>query len=324
MASREKSSLTALSEQTGASPSTVFRALNGCGGVTPEKAKEIRDLARKSGYIPPRTNAQTRDVAVILPEKPVYFWGKTQKKLVVDPPFTTRVFLFSCLNDTEGFLNALSLALGTEPRLIITAPPPEPEALGALSATGIPVFFFCEYRESVNAFYFGSDPVRDGETLAKAFSKAYPERRKVLLAGTGDTVGVVYRRTKAFFETLGAEPFGAVRLSDALTPYASSLYAREIAEYSGYDCVYCEDGILPTVCLAMDKCHVPPNIPCIGYENPPGAAKYLESSRIALTLVQDTALQADECRRAAYRFLNTGVFPDAKNTFSPSILVRGE
>lgn len=314
----KKTSLRELSESLGVSPSTVFRALNGCGGVDPDTAARIRSFAQQQGYeIPSRGTAV--DCVVILPYKPDYFWGEMRRNIVEElKSDNIRVMFYSGLDDTEGYLAALEVTVSLAPRLLITAVSEDPEIRSAIEASGIPVFFLCEYFELKNSFFFGSNPYEDGVLLANSFARRFPHCKRVLNLFFGRRTGICVTRTEAFFKNTSLQTVGEILFPDMLKPYAASSLARAISASEPFDCVYCETGILSSICLALDKCHYDPSIVVIGYEDAPVCQKYWKSGRLGMVVRQDIQAQAKSCTQAAHRYLKSQIFPDQKIISVPS------
>ena len=315
----KKTSLRDLSVELGVSPSTVFRALNGCGDVDARTEARIRAAAEERHYRLRQTSFSGECVC-ILPSVPEYFWGSVRRLFQEKTTRRLRFFLYPSLGEKDGFLSCLASALECDPSLLIVAAPEDGSVRDALSQCGVPVFFFCEYVSMVNAFFFGSDPRADGSRLGDAVRERYPRCRRFLHLTLTERTPLSLARTESFFSRL---PHAVVvdRLSiPENKPYLASLLARQISEVKHFDGVFCETGVLPAVCLALDKCRIAREVVCIGFEQAPSLESYRQSGRPILTLTQDLERQVSACIASAERYLQAGTFPDAKETFIPSLL----
>lgn len=314
-------SLQKLAEQTGRNKSTISRALNHCGGVDAQTAAEIRRLAKEQGYTTRQTGRDATFCGVVLPENPAYYWGEAQKQLYAvlrsgQVPF--RAALYPRLTDLEDFFSALEAMIARSPQVLAVSAPAQPEVEQKLRdiAQRIPVFLLSERMEGGNLFYFGSDPERDGALLGQAFRKAYPDRKRLLILDSVQDQA----RTNAFLRECsdvriaGRIDLPVWRHSDA------AILARRIASdvKEPFDCVYCSTGKLSTACLALDKLKAGSEIVCVGYENPPGNARFLASGRIGLTLCQDIVKQSEQCAQAVVTLYRQRCFPERKHHYIPS------
>lgn len=316
-----KPSIKKLSELTGLNKSTISRALNHCGGVDAQTAAMVNRLARELGYVAPKNREESPSCCIVLPQNPDYFWSLAKERLfavLTEERVRFRAALYPMLTDEDAFFSALDAMIALHPQLILAAVPAFPAAVDRVRKLSeeIPIFLLGERLDIANVFYFGSDRRSDGRLLGQTFQKAYPDKRRVLII---DSIQDRARTDEFLAACPALKPVGRLE-NDEWNNSASSLLARRIAaEYAGeFDCVYCSTGLLPLVCLAMDKLKLPPDIVCVGYENPPGNAKYIASGRIGPVLCQDIAQQSELCARAAARFVRERVFPGQKYTFIPS------
>ena len=171
--------------------------------------------------------------------------------------------------------------------------------------------------EAVNVFYFGSDNRQDGINLGAAFRDAYPDRNRLLVLDVAQSSA----RTEAFLSVCqDMIVVQRIELPLLQSYYGSSYLARRIAAEvtEPFDSVYCSTGILPSVCLALDKLKIDPNVICIGYENPPSNAVFWQNGRIGLTLCQDIAAQSKACADAVAKLYFDRYFPDRKYNYLDS------
>ena len=121
--------------------------------------------------------------------------------------------------------------------------------------------------------------------------------------------------------------FGSNRKEDGRLlgrAYTPSILARRIASEVDrpFDCVYCGTGALPCVCLALEKLHTDPRVICIGYEKPPSKAGSVANGRVRLLRCQDIVGQTELCAQAVARFFRDQIYPESKNRFVSSVLLR--
>ena len=314
-------SLQKLAEQTGRNKSTISRALNHCGGVDAQTAAEIRRLAKEQGYTTRQTGRAAPFCGVVLPENPAYYWGEAQRQLYAvlrDGKVPFRAALYPRLTDQEDFFSALETMMARSPKVLVVSAPAQPEVEQKLRdiAQRIPVFLLSERMEGINLVYFGSDPERDGALLGQTFREAYPDRKRLLILDSVQDGA----RTNAFLgECFGVQIAGRIHLP-IWRPNDAAILARRIASdvKEPFDCVYCSTGSLPSACLALDKLKTSTEIVCIGYENPPGNARFIASGRIGLVLCQDITGQSKQCAQALVTLYRQRCFPEGKYHYIPS------
>ncbi len=73
--------------------------------------------------------------------------------------------------------------------------------------------------------------------------------------------------------------------------------------------------------MAPDKLKIDSETICIGYENPPGNAKFLQNGRIGLSLCQDVAAQSWLCAKAVADYHRTGALPEQQLNYVASQVV---
>ncbi len=304
-----------IARQLGVSTSTVSRALNYRDGVTAQTAEAIRRAAREMGYdAPPKAPPFC---GVVLPYKPQYFWGIMCRSLCEAlqrnrVPYQTAMYPIISSQDLQSFFSALDTVVNMSPRVLVVSAPNcarAKERLREISAR-IPIFLLSEDLGDGNFYYFGNDAQQDSITLAEAFQTAFPHKKRMLVIDREQYA----LQTVSF---LSACPHVQIvhRLDLPDWHYSSSaILARRIVQEvtQSFDCVYCGTGALPKVCLALDKLKVDPRTICIGYENPPGNAKFFENGRISMSLCQDIVGQSELCALAVNEFYQTGRLPRQK------------
>ena len=316
-------SIQKIAEQTGLSKATISRALNHCGGVEAETALAIRQLAKEIGY-----TASDRGGAsfcgIVLPETPNYYWQAAYKNLCAafqTRGISMRAALYSRITHLESFFSALDAMIALSPQVLVVASPDHSATKERLQriAAHTPIFLLSERIEGENLFYFGSDDRQDGITLARSFRVAYPDRHQMLVLDLAQNK----TRTDAFLAACcGVHIVCRTELPDWHSRSAAVLARRIASEVTEpFDCVYCATGALPSVCLALDKLKIDSDVICIGYENPPGNQKFLESGRIGLTLCQDIAAQSELCAKAVIELKEKRCFPNQKYNYVDSRVV---
>lgn len=318
---KKKESLRSISEQLGLSPATVYRALNSCGNVSSETSARIRCLARGGESLISGRRSPS-DCAVILPAKPKWFWGQCHTRFLNRlEGLAFRVFLYSGMDDEEGFRSAFTAATSLNPGIALVAAPDRSFVRDIVEKAPFPIFFFCESISSVNSFVFGADPFADGYSLGQTFSARFPHCRSLLRIRSGTVSSLSAGRTEGFRKgASGIERVRDLSFDGYSKPYAAALLARCLAEAPDFDCVYCDNGFLPEICLALQKCHVPLSVPCVGFEDSPALEQYRKNGRILLISSQDLERQVDLCVEAARTFLETSMFPDRKISVVPSVI----
>lgn len=316
----KKESLRSMSRQLGLSHTTVFRALNSCGNVDPATADLVRRFALEEEYRVPERNKPK--CVLVLPAKPECFWGKYRTRLwemLKDLPI--RFFLYSSLTDGNGFRSAFSHACSLNPALAVVAATDRPAIREVLKEASFPIFFASESIPMINSFYFGSDPFADGYALGQAFSSRFPHCRSILCFHSEGSSSLAKQRTEGFRR--GAPQLRLIRthtVECTSKPYAASLLARSLAEAPSFDCVFCDTGILSELCLALNKCRIPPSIPCVGFEDSPALESYRKNGRNLLTSSQNLEGQVELCAKAVRNFLSTSNFPTQKNSVVSSLI----
>lgn len=320
---KDKVSLRRLSDELGVGASTAYRALNGCGGVDPCTAEMIRARAKQQSYSLP--SSERVDCALILPETPAYFWKAVAKDLSAQmSDLSVRLFLFSGMTDLCGAVYALETATKLSPAVIVAALPQDRKISALLEESGIPVFFCFERFALKNSFFFGSDASGDGAALADALSERYPSLCAPLVLRFDREPEIFNTRRTAFLSRFSPEKIRYLSVGDPHCPYAASVLARQLSADPGFDFIYCGTGILPTVCLAMEKCRLPKNIVCVGFEDAPGNRPYLNSGRLAAVADQDLAKVSEVCAAAVRKYLFSHTYPDRKSVQIPSRILFGE
>lgn len=314
-----------IARQLGVSKTTVSCALNYQGGVTAETAEAIRRAAKEMGYDLPR-KGQASFCGIVLPSKPRYFWSAARQSLYQTlehsgVPYQSAMYPFITLDDLAPFFSALDAVVKMLPSVLVVSAPNCAEVKERLQGISvrIPIFLLSEDMDENKFFYFGNDAQQDSIALAEAFQTTFPDKKRMLIVDKEQ----YHLQTSAFLSAC-PELHVVHRLELPDWHYSSSaILARRIAQEvpQPFDCVYCGTGALPKVCLALDKLKISSDVVCIGYENPPGNARFLESGRIGLTLCQDIAAQSERCAKAVIELKEKRCFPNQKYNYVDSRVV---
>ena len=314
-----------IARQLGMSISTVSCALNYQGGVTFETAETIRRAAREMGYNLPR-QGQAPFCGIVLPNKPKYFWDAACQSLCEvlkrgDVPYQAVMYPFINPEDLAPFFSGLDTVVKMLPSVLVVSAPNCAEVKERLQeiSVHIPIFLLSEDMDDNRFFYFGNDAQQDSIALAEAFQMTFPDKKRMLVMDMEQYV----LRTSTFLSAC-PELHVVHRLNLPDWHYSvSAILARRIASEvtEPFDCVYCGTGALPVVCLALDKLKVSSDVICIGYENPPGNAKFLENGRIGVTLCQDIAAQSELCAKAVIELKEKGRLPNQQYNYVESQVV---
>ncbi len=314
-----------IAQQLGMSKSTVSRALNYEARVNFETAETIRRAAKEMGYHLPQ-QGQVPFCGIVLLGKPKYFWGVVCQSLCEalrrsDVPHQVAIYPMIDPKDLSSFFSALDTVVKMKPSVLVVSAPNCAEVKVRLQeiSVHIPIFLLSEDLDDHNFFYFGSDGKQDSIELAEAFRKTFPDKKRMLVIDM-EHYGL---RTSTF---LSACPELQVVHHLKLPNWhysRAAILARHMAQEmtEPFDSVYCSTGELPEVCLALDKLKVSSDVVCVGYENPPGNAKFLENGRIGVILCQDVVAQSELCAKAVIRFKETGRLPDRQYNYAASHVV---
>lgn len=322
----KESRLDFLAQLTNTSKATVSKTLNHCFGVEHETRQRILAAAREHGCLPrPVTPA---DVYVILPDTPKYFWGACFQGVAAEKGGLTscKINIYSKLADMEEIFSYLDEAEQQVAQLVILSVFPH----GALTtrlerlAARIPLFFLSEFMDITNTFFIGEDPYQSGYQLGQAYLSHFTEFKKIICVSTLGSANAQKRRL-GFIDAVASVGHSPL-LDTIFMPPGNHIPAAGLARmldsrYAGaFDCVYCTDGILPQVCLAIDKLKYAHNVICLGHENPPGNDKYWSNGRIAACMVQNIEAQGKIAMRLAADYVERLVFPPSKFNYVPSAL----
>ncbi len=321
----KSNSVREIARSLGVSIATVSRALNYQGGVTGETAELIRRTAKEMGYTP-SCAGESPFCGIVLPHKPTYFWGTMCQSLCdalqqEQVSFQTAIYPIISTENLPAFFSALDRIVNLHPAVLVVSAPNCGQAKERLKevAKDIPVFLLSENMVGNDFFYFGNDAKQDSITLARAFQSRFPHRKRMLIIDQKQ-----YALQTAAFISACSHVQVVHRLELPDWHYSSSaILARLIQQKvsAPFDCVYCGTGALPKVCLALDKLKIDSETICIGYENPPGNAKFLQNGRIGLSLCQDVAAQSRLCAKAVADYHRTGALPEQQLNYVASRVV---
>jgi len=307
--------------EIGVSLPTVSRVLNHCFGVDEKTRAYVREEARRRGLL--EVEGAT-DIYCILPDVPTRFWRPAYEGLVAllpDAPCSTKFNVYSRLNDEEAVLTYLEQAHALRCRALIVAAQVTPRIRAVLAGLAEErlVILLNRRAEIPNTFYVGEDPFAAGRQLGKACGALLRRHPRVMTLTAGDGDDAVLRRA-GFWEVArlaGAEKAGSLS-ADPFHPAAASRLARQLAECPDFDCVYCDNGLLPLAALAVEKLRRGCPTPCIGHDCPESELKYRDSGAIAAYTRQDPATQGRRAMALAREYCETRMFPPGKWCFLPT------
>lgn len=310
-----------LSESLQISSSTVSKALNNCFGVDSATRSRVLHAAADFGYISEKRRT-SQEVFCILPDSPSYFWRPLFQGLCSDG-YPCRCHILSTLSDESLALEYLRLAKEGGAKVLIVSLPMTEKIRAALEeyAEHALVILLTQFGDVKNTVYVGEDARQTGWLLGEAYLKNLSRFSRIILlespAAWKDS-----RRSDGFLERVlpeGIKCIGRIKLPDTGPALASRL-ARELsARFSDeFDCVYCNNGLLYHVALALEKLRMASRAICVGYEYEKRNQKYIDNGLIAAWAAQDPYLQGIRAMSVASHYLNEDSFPDNKFIYLPS------
>lgn len=311
-----------LSESLQISPSTVSKALNNCFGVDAATRCRILDAAAEAGYVPAGRKAAQGDILCILPDSPSYFWRPLFEGLrAAGRPCRFRVL--STLSDEALAREYLRLAAQDGARVLIVSLPMTAEIRTLLEtyAQDALVILLTQFGDVKNTVYVGEDAFQTGRALGEAYA-AHLSRFRRIVRLEASAACISARRSEGFFQTAtagGAQLVGTIAQPEP-GPAMASCLARELHDRFGeeFDCVYCNNGVLYHVALALEKLKLIGRAVCVGYEYEKRNQKYVDNGAIAAWAVQDPYTQGRQAMAIAAHYLDTASFPDSKCVYIPS------
>lgn len=335
--SGDRQGLQKISESVNASRSAVSKALNNRGGVSAELKRKVVQTSYGMNYIPRKkrriAGSSGSSVGVVMPGIPHYFWQdavcgmKSQERR--EENFRLKFSFYSDSKDEADVIYCLDYLLDSRVDLLVVTPPDSPLVIQRLKEIGenIPIVFFNETIDLMPLFYAGTDFEQDGIRLARA-SKSRIETHPGILSVTGAPLYAVGRRDEAFRREIGsllpdvrwAGEINTEEMPDHLIP---AQLARMITEtYKGsFRSVYVSQGVIPQVCMALQKLKLEKEVVVFGYENPKRNARFAKLNMIAAVIEQDTYEQGARCIEAVYRWFQEGMIPDKRCIYVPSRLL---
>lgn len=310
-----------LSDALQLSPSTVSKALNNCFGVDAATRSRILDAARKAGYAPRRDAAA---IDCILPDSPAYFWRPLFAGLREAGP-DCRCHILSSLTDVDMARIYLQQAAAQGTPVLIVSVPMTPEIRDMLAAYArhALVILLTQFGDIPHTVYVGEDAYQTGRALGEACAAHLPGQRRIVRLES-PAAHVTTRRSEGFREAVtaaGARIVGTITRPEA-GPALASCLARELHDRfgDGFDCVYCNDGVLYHVALAIEKLKQTGRVVCVGYEYEKRNQKYIDNGVIAAYAEQDPYAQGKLAMKIAAHYLKTATFPDSKFVYVPSVI----
>lgn len=286
---------------------TIKRVLNHCPGVNSDLREKILLNCEGLPY------SRICDVYVILPQVPIYFWGRIFELLLNElnqRDIKSKFNVYTKLGDTASVENYLSEAEQLNARIILIAA--KNDGLTArLSkiAEKRAVFSIIENTAAKNVFYFGSDRVDDGCMLVERCLAENPDIRRLLVIGSdSERLGGVVR-------AIGNRvSYCSIELNYDTRAYELSRLISEQCKSGGFDAVLCLDGIVDRVFMAMKKCNL--ELPVYGFEIQAVEKRYGFLSGAVCQNLEGTVRSVVN---AVEKHLEYRMFPNSKKTIVSSV-----
>jgi ABC-type sugar transport system substrate-binding protein len=273
-------------------------------------------------------HAEEKEIYVILPDNPKYFWHRAYGVLKQAPcPVTLK--LFSAIRQEQGEAlveEYIEQAVASNARALIVAVHSSErlrKRLGAL-ANHMLVIQLCEYTAISNTFFVGGDGRADGRTLASCI-RTDSDRPLNIGVMTGALSHAGRERIQGFLSALPS----SARVFFVEKPTVVELYASHLARAIDaldipLDYFFSFDGITTAACDALYKLRGKMKTQLLGFEYPTTAEKHMEEGRIAALAVQAPDRQMQIALKLAERYVRERVYPDGKYCYVPSQILQAD
>ncbi len=295
------------------SVATIHRALNNCPGVDSKTKSHIRHVATEEGFLP---ELPVRQVAVILPAVPNYFWGQLRKELISAAHthhLKTKYYIYQSTNDASDALQCITTAQESGASVFICALPDTPAIRMHLEelASHVLVLLLEQFIPAKNTFFIGGDPYKDGYELAKIYSAKFTKKPLLSVLRVTD-FETERERIRGFLD--GMEKIGTATVTE-IAPMPRSktqaaYYARALSSVSPLpNTVFCPSGQIHEICLAATKIKKPLTV--IGFDDRMEKEQHSALCTV-LSLKQSLPAIADTAILLTRRFLANFHYPDKK------------
>ncbi len=308
--------MTDVAQTLGVSRATVSKALNHCAGVGSEKREEILKLSEEIGLCGKSQGRITArsGIYIILPETPLYFWGRLYDHLYDElnaRGALAKFNIYSKLGDDVTVKRYLKEARELDSAVLIIATHMDSvrDELEQM-AEHCAVFVISSSGSCKNAFDFGSNYYRDGAALCRHCVEENPGIRRILLLGEESD------RTRGFTDTFDGEARHIVVGSND-TPAALARRLDSLRREFDFEAAACLDGIGRIMLMALKKLNI--KVPCYGFEQPPIEERY---GMIKGKMCQDLKKIAEKLAQASEEYLSTGTLPETKHIYIESKYTR--
>ncbi len=328
MQMNKKITIEYLSTKLSYSKTTISKALNNFPGIDNNTKRIIREAAEKEGY---HIKDSQKDIAVILPSVPEYFWGRLRQEIArfADAHgMQVKYYTFQNLSNSEDARQCVESAFSLGASVILCAMPDTPAVRESLSAAADNAFVLLleEFMPIDNTYFVGGDPYDDGYRLASVYLEEHSEMSSFAVLRVTEFENEK-RRVEGF--AAAAKEINQSTVTDVLPncPYskaAAASYARALSELSPFpDCLFCPSGGMSKGRLAAIK--LKRELPVIGFDdnvdvNAASPASPESYKHIQMSLKQDIPKLAEQAMKLVLDFVGNSTYPEKQYTFIQAVL----
>ena len=298
-----------IAKKAGVSRGTVDRVLHNRPGVNEQVAQEIRELAKKMGFVPNRAGKilaarkQQIKFACLLPAKSIPFFDDVMKgferaqRELADYGVSVEIF-HAERYDTETHIKALqAMAKKDYSGLCVTTldTPQVQLEVNKIAQRGIPVVSVnTDIPDSGRICYVGADYFRSGLTAAGMLNLIRPQKLNALIIAGSYNIRGHKERIKGFLAGLDAHKISykicakIESLDDDQVAYQESLKALKAD--ASINCIFIAAAGVGGVCRAVQDCGKE-KIRVLAFDTVPQVTQYLNSGLIDFTIDQEPETQ---------------------------------